>query len=97
MKFLGTRNIKYKKLYFQTEILYLILKYIIFNEKFSLKMRLKASLFLSKNKNMLIKFRRRCFLTSRGRGILRFAQLSRIMFREKANFNLLPFLKKTSW
>lgn len=97
MKFLSKRNLNYKQSYIKNEFVYLILKYILYSEKFPLSIRLKANLFLSNKKNFLIKYRNRCFLTQKGYSFLNFVQLSRISFRDKAANNELPFIKKASW
>lgn len=97
MKFLVTRNFNYKQKYQKNEFIFLILKYILYTEKLPLHIRLKANLLLSNKKNLIIKFRNRCFLTQKGFSFLRFFQLSRISFREKAANNNLPFISKSSW
>jgi len=97
MKFTYIKNRLRQREFIINEIQCLILKYIFFSEKFSLNTRLKANLLLSKKKKSLIRISRRCFLTQRNRGVIRFFGLSRIQIRDSARFNLLPFIKKASW
>lgn len=97
MKFLTIRNYKKIKKYILNEKIYLILKYITYNKKLPLKTRFKASLLLSKYKIFLSSTRRRCKLTGRGRGFFRFFGTSRLISRERARFNQLPFIQKYSW
>jgi small subunit ribosomal protein S14 len=44
-----------------------------------------------------VRFKNRCFLTSRSRGYMRDFGLSRIAFRELANEGKIPGIKKSSW
>jgi small subunit ribosomal protein S14 len=43
------------------------------------------------------RLRNRCKITGRPRGYMRQFGISRIMFREMANFGLIPGVKKASW
>jgi ribosomal protein S14 len=97
MKFLVLRNFLKVKKYIMYEKLYLVLKYIYYNTKIPLKVRFKALLLLSKHKVTLVNLRRRCSITKRGKGMVRFFSLSRILSREKARSNNLPFIQKYSW
>ena len=51
---------------------------------------------LPKN-SMKIRVHNRCNLTGRPRGYMRQFGISRVMFREMANFGLIPGVKKASW
>ena len=97
MKFLTIRNKTKQNKFNINEIQYSILKSIYFSEKFPLTLRLKVGLFLSKNKVFLVNIKRSCFFTKRNRGFIRFFALSRILVRDKARFNHLPFVQKISW
>ena len=44
-----------------------------------------------------IRLHNRCKLTGRPKGYMRQLGLSRVMFREMANFGLIPGVKKASW
>ena len=44
-----------------------------------------------------IRMHNRCKITGRPRGYMRQFGISRVMFREMANFGLIPGVKKTSW
>ena len=43
------------------------------------------------------RFRNRCIVTGRGRGVYRFCKLSRVTFREMASQGLLMGVAKSSW
>lgn len=99
MKFLlireRTRRTNFKKI----ESQYIALKAIIHNQKLSKTTRWEATLLLSKivKKHSPVSFKNRCFLTGRGRGHLRFFNLSRIQVLGLARNNELPFVTKSSW
>ena len=44
-----------------------------------------------------VRLRSRCQLTGRSRGVLKKFKLSRLCFREMANFGLIPGIVKASW
>ena len=44
-----------------------------------------------------IRMHNRCKLTGRPKGYMRQFGISRVMFREMANFGLIPGVKKASW
>ena len=44
-----------------------------------------------------IRMHNRCKITGRPRGYMRQFGISRVMFRERANFGLIPGVKKASW
>jgi len=44
-----------------------------------------------------IRLHNRCKLTGRPKGYMRQFGISRVMFREMANFGLIPGVKKASW
>lgn len=45
----------------------------------------------------LTRFRSRCMMTGRPRGVYRFCQLSRIAFRDEAMAGRLPGVTRSSW
>ena len=51
---------------------------------------------LPKN-SMGVRKHNRCQITGRPRGYMRQFGISRVMFREMANFGLIPGVKKASW
>ena len=44
-----------------------------------------------------VRMHNRCKLTGRPKGYMRQFGISRVMFREMANFGLIPGVKKASW
>ena len=44
-----------------------------------------------------VRLRNRCELTGRPRGYIRLFGISRLMFRDMANFGKVPGVKKASW
>ena len=44
-----------------------------------------------------VRMHNRCKLTGRPKGYIRQFGISRVMFREMANFGLIPGVKKASW
>jgi small subunit ribosomal protein S14 len=44
-----------------------------------------------------VRLHNRCKLTGRPRGYMRHCGISRVTFREMANFGLIPGVKKASW
>lgn len=44
-----------------------------------------------------VRLRNRCKLTGRPRGYIRLFGISRLMFRDMANFGKVPGVKKASW
>ena len=77
----------------------IVLKSIIYNQKISLKIRLKAQQLLSKfpRNSYITRVRNRCIITGRGRGVYSKYKLSRIKLREYSLLGLLPGIKKSSW
>ena len=74
-------------------------KYIIKNNLLPKNLRFNFinKLNLLPKNSSLIRTRNRCFLTGRGRSVLRFCKLSRIKIRELASQGLLSGVKKISW
>ena len=44
-----------------------------------------------------VRLHNRCKITGRPKGYMRVFGISRVMFREMANFGLIPGVKKASW
>ena len=99
MKFLLIRERKRRDNFKKIESQYLALKSIIHNQKLSNTIRWEAMLLLSQivKKHSPSSFKSRCFLTGRGRGFLKFFNLSRIQVLELARNNDLPVVTKASW
>jgi len=99
VKFLVKRERKRRFSFNQIESDYLSLKFIVSNQKIPLSVRWEASLRLSKlmrNKSSVLA-RNRCNITGRGRGVLRYTMLSRILTRDLALTGKLPYITKASW
>jgi len=99
MKYLLSRERFRRENFKKTETHYLALKYVIHNQKMPVALRWESSLLLSKisKTQSRVSLKNRCFLSKRGRGYLRFFNLSRIQFRDLARNNDLPFVSKSSW
>lgn len=74
-----------------------LLKKQISDPNLSLEEKQKLIHKLDRNPNKsLVRYRRRCSLTGRPRGIM-YGELGRIKFRDMANSGQLPGIKKASW
>lgn len=75
------------------------LKAIIMDKEKSMEERFEAQMKLSKlpRNGAAIRFRNRCELTGRPRGVYRKFRLSRIKLRELGGFGKIPGLTKSSW
>jgi ribosomal protein S14 len=99
MKKLVKKDKKNRNCLFNAEIKRFILKNIMKNNNFSMTLRLKALLKLSKElkKSSSIFFVNRCVFTGRRKRINKFYSFSRIMFLKLARFGYISGLKKASW
>lgn len=75
------------------------LKKIIVDMDKSDEERLAAKITLNKmpRNSSSVRLRNRCQFTGRARGYLRRFKMSRLCFREMANFGLIPGVVKASW
>jgi small subunit ribosomal protein S14 len=75
------------------------LKAVIENEKMSFEDRLAAVCKLSEmpRNSSAVRYRNRCLITGRPRGVYRKFKMSRISLREAASAGLLPGVTKASW
>lgn len=75
------------------------LKKIIVDMDKSDEERLAAKIALNKmpRNSSPVRLRNRCQFTGRARGYLRRFKMSRLCFREMANFGLIPGVVKASW
>jgi len=75
------------------------LKKIIIDMDKSDEERLAAKITLNKmpRNSSPVRLRNRCQFTGRARGYLRRFKMSRLCFREMANFGLIPGVVKASW
>ena len=98
MKFLVLKERKRRLAFKKIEPQYVALKSIVHNQKLANTIRWEASLLLSKlvKKNSSTAFKNRCDTTGRGRGYLRFFNLSRIQALELARNNELFGVTKAS-
>ena len=90
---------KRRQLYNLNEINNRILKILAYNTNLSLNIRWKYILKLTKlHKNSyLSKVHNFCVLTGRSKSVFKNIKLSRIKFRNKASFNKIVGISKTSW
>ena len=75
------------------------LKAIVMDKEKSIEERFEAQMKLSKlpRNGAKIRYRNRCELTGRPRGVYRKFRLSRIKLRELGGFGKIPGLTKSSW
>jgi ribosomal protein S14 len=75
------------------------LKWVIYSDNFDEHTRLKAVITRAELSPIYYasKIKRRCFITHRGRGLLRKYGLSRIEFKRAALAGELPGVRKVSW
>ena len=67
------------------------------SRRMKLSNRLKGYIKKLTKKVSTIRLHNRCKLTGRPKGYMRQFGISRVMFREMANFGLIPGVKKASW
>ena len=93
------RNQKRRNLILADKIKRSDFKKIIYNKEISLEERFNAVLLLAKMRRngSVVRFRNRCELTGRGRGVYKKFMLSRICFRDLASDGKLPGVMKASW
>jgi ribosomal protein S14 len=102
-----TKDISFRSMYFKTELKSKLLKflfiyfsckpsYFVANKK---KRLLLSFLFLVRKLQQVskTKMQRRCVLTNRSRGIIRFYGISRIKLKELLSFGIIPGYKKAVW
>ena len=81
----------------QDELKVLSLRFFKDNQLLSKKNILLSNMLSSKFSKGLYKFRNRCILTSRSRGIFSKLSISRILFRKMFSKGFLPGYRKSSW
>jgi ribosomal protein S14 len=81
----------------KNELQVLILRFFKKNQFLSKKSALFSNIFPSKLSRGLYKFRNRCILTSRSRGVFSKLSISRIFFRKIFSKGFLPGYRKSSW
>lgn len=74
-------------------------KYIIKDSSLPKEKRINAFFLLNRlpKNSSPVRLRNRCIISGRGRGVLKFFQLSRIVFREKALKGQLPGVIRSTW
>jgi small subunit ribosomal protein S14 len=75
------------------------LKAVVMNRELAFDERLQAQMQLAKlpRNGSKVRYRNRCELTGRARGVYRKFKLSRIKLRELGSFGRIPGLTKASW
>ncbi len=75
------------------------LKAVVMNKELSIEDRVQAQMALSAlpRNGAANRYRNRCELTGRARGVYRKFKLSRIKLRELGSFGRIPGLTKSSW
>lgn len=75
------------------------LKAIVMNKELPLEERFAAQVKLSElpRNGSSVRYRNRCEITGRSRGVYRKFKLSRIKLRELGSFGKIPGLTKSSW
>jgi ribosomal protein S14 len=81
----------------KNELKVLALRFIKKKQMLSKKSVLFSSMFSSKLSSGLYKFKNRCILTSRSRGVFSKLSISRISFRKLFSKGFLPGYRKSSW
>lgn len=99
MKYLGLKDQKRRKQFFENEKFRILLKYLLQKENLSVKDRIlitKKLESLSKDSS-ITRLRNRCVITNRSRGVLKSFRLSRIQLREMFSLGIVPGFKKSVW
>lgn len=89
----GLNRLKFEK----DELKILALNFFKDNQELSKKNMLLSNMLSSKISKGSYKFRNRCILTSRSRGIFSKLNISRILFRKMFSKGFLPGYRKSSW
>jgi small subunit ribosomal protein S14 len=89
----GINRLNFEK----SEFKILSLNFFKDNQKLSKKNIFLSRMLSSKNLKGSYKFRNRCVLTSRPRGIFPKLNISRILFRKMFSKGFLPGYRKSSW
>jgi ribosomal protein S14 len=99
MKYIGIKDQKRRKQYFDIEKTRIILKYLLQKNELHSKDRI----FLTKKleglpkDSSITRMRNRCVITNRGRGVLQEFRLSRLQLREMFSLGIVPGYKKSVW
>lgn len=99
MKYLKRKDNKRRNLFKIYEIKRKYLKYIIYNNKLSKYIKIKAMLILNRlpKDSSRIRIKNRCVITNRPKSIYRDFKMSRIILRNLAHNGLLSGIIKSSW
>jgi small subunit ribosomal protein S14 len=84
-------------LFEKKELKVLALRFFKNNQEASKENFLSSNIFSSKLSRGLYKFRNRCILTSRSRGVFSKLSISRVFFRKLFSKGFLPGYRKSSW
>lgn len=83
------KNFEYKRLLWLS---------IYQNQTLPKNLRRKFLLKLRANRNAsFVRLKNRCIITNRAKSVIRFFQMSRIVFRNYAREGMLPGVKRSSW
>jgi succinate dehydrogenase (ubiquinone) iron-sulfur subunit len=98
MKHLAKKDYTFRRAFSKEELLYLIIKSLVSD----LRLPIKYRFFFFSRLNVYKKCSRvrivnRCLLSSRAGGVIRDFRMSRMFFRELANFGQLAGFMKSSW
>lgn len=98
MKYLAKKDHGLRKFFSKKELLYLVTKSLVSDLRLPIKYRF---FFFSKLNNYKkyskVRIVNRCLFSARGGGIVRDFRISRMFFRELANFGQLAGFMKSSW
>lgn len=99
MKGKYTKDKRLRRLYSKSELNYLVHKALLRDERLSQGIRLRAKLYLLKQRRNKSKVRisNRCSITGRSGSVIREFRLSRIAFKKYASSGYLPGVRKASW
>jgi|TARA_B110000971_G_scaffold197660_1_gene213666 ribosomal protein S14 len=89
----GINRLQFEK----DELKVLALRFFKSNQELPKKNILLSNMLSSKLSKGLYKFRNRCILTSRSRGVFSKLSISRILFRKMFSKGFLPGYRKSSW
>jgi len=92
-----TKNIKNRQIFAKTERIRLLFKALASNEFLSKTVRSKS---FSKLQTFNVKpsqIRKRCIVTSRGRGLVGVFKLARSHFHINSGTGIIPGVRKSSW
>jgi small subunit ribosomal protein S14 len=98
MRHLAKKDYAFRRAFSKKELLYLIVKSLISDLRLPIKYRFFFFSRLNSYKmSSRVRIVNRCLLSSRAGGIVRDFRISRMFFRELANFGYLAGFMRSSW